>query len=61
MGEVRDVPLPGAHSFTQEQLNKWRELQSTEHWNQLSKKINDPLQSFELLVLHRKQVRLETN
>lgn len=50
------MPLPGAHSFAQEALNTWREKHSTEHWNDLSKEINDPLQSYELFVLHHEQV-----
>jgi hypothetical protein len=56
LGPKRAEPLPGSTSFFQEGLNKWRELNSAEHWLAAASALSPLCQTLPLLVHHREEV-----
>ena len=56
LGPKRAEPLPGSTSFFQEGLNKWRELNSAEHWVAAASALSPLCQTLPLLVHHREEV-----
>ena len=56
LGPKRAEPLPGCTSFFQEALQKWRELNSAEHWLGVAAALQPLCQTLAQLVHHRDEV-----
>jgi U3 small nucleolar RNA-associated protein 20 len=57
LAPVRDVPQNGASTFLVEALNKWRELNSTEHFTAVASAVSPLCESLPQLVHHADQVQ----